>query len=215
MPRRVSPDRDRGSNTNEPSCSKVGRRLRVAIIRWRSIKSRGAAVGQRNVAEVREREPGNVLSRVKPWLKCSPRGEDLLARSWYARSQIHVRVFVLTFCRSNTHRIRWRGLVEIFFTPSWYTARIRTLNSTLTSNPSLKYSLHGPFVFCSEIYFSLSLSSRFVFFYCFFFFFFFERISFIVPLLWISLHCIIRFRTSPPIDFHPLVLRYRHVDLAR
>lgn len=25
----------------------------------------------------------------------------------------------------NTHRIRWRGLVEIFFTPSWYTARIR------------------------------------------------------------------------------------------
>lgn len=89
---------------NRRARSKVGRRLRVAIIRWRSIKSRGAAVGQRNVAEVREREPSNVLSRVKPWLKCSPRGEDLLSPQAGTRartralSDTRVRAFVLTFC---------------------------------------------------------------------------------------------------------------------
>lgn len=145
---------------NRRARSKVGRRLRVAIIRWRSIKSRGAAVGQRNVAEVREREPSNVLSRVKPWLKCSPRGEDLLSPQAGTRALRYTCACLRAnfLCRSLT-RFEFDGEAwSKYFSRRRDTQSgfVRRLNSTLTSNPSLKYSLHGSFVFCSEIYLSLS-----------------------------------------------------------
>ena len=110
-----------------------------------------------------------------------------LAPSWYARAHTRALRYTCACLRAN---FLCRSLTRFEFDgEAWskYFSRrrdtqsgfVRRLNSTLTSNPSLKYSLHGSFVFCSEIYLSLFLVcslfvlkySRFDFFFLFFFFF--------------------------------------------
>lgn len=138
-----------------------------------------------------------------------------LAPSWYARAHTRALRYTCACLRAN---FLCRSLTRFEFDgEAWskYFSRrrdtqsgfVRRLNSTLTSNPSLKYSLHGSFVFCSEIYLSLflvcSLFIRFKIFSIRFLFSFFWKNFLIIPLLWISLHCIIRFRTSPPTNRFP------------
>lgn len=88
-----------------------------------------------------------------------------LAPSWYARAHTRALRYTCACLRAN---FLCRSLTRFEFDgEAWskYFSRrrdtqsgfVRRLNSTLTSNPSLKYSLHGSFVFCSEIYLSLFL----------------------------------------------------------